>query len=310
MTEEQDDTANDAPEVVETESSDDGLAGFAAMEAKHGLGLSDDDAYAAKTPVEDDAPEQDRTAGEHEEEESGGNAEESSVVTASERESAIRALRRAKTPQSVIDSLSDDDLVAWGTDLSKIQSDVDKKLSATKEPEPETDGTEPQGSTDTTPQAPSLLNWDQMTAPLKDTFGDDDAEAMVAPMRAVFDTLQHQNQMLSNVVENLLVKESFRQLEGRYPQLADPEQQLLVQEKVRSLNTAEYQSIDDLIGDAARLVLGSPRDAAMERRSSVSRKKSAGQTRSTNRRVASQPMSDFDNGMEMFKALEEKYGLS
>lgn len=294
-------------------AEDAGLAAFAALEASRGLGLKDDDKYAAKDSPVDEAEGEEREAGEQESDPADEPSAVEDEVPAADREAAVRALRRAKTPQSVMDSMSDSDLVEWGLELAKIQSEVDKKLSANRA-EPGEDGSDAASEPDTTQQAQPVvtgaLDWDQMTAPLKDTFGSDDAEAMVAPMRAVFDTLAQQNQMLQGAVENLLVKESFRGLEGKYPQLAEPDQREAVTAKVRSLNTAEYQSVDDLIADAARLVLGNPRDAEKERRSTVSRKRSASQTRSSNRKVAAQPASDYDNGYESFKALEEKYGLS
>ena len=278
------------------------------MEAKHGLGLTDDDAYAAKDSSEDDADESDRDAGEHEPEAGDEPDTATGTATDSDRESAVRALRRAKTPQSVIDSLSDEDLLKWGADLAKIQSDVDSKLSAKPASEPEEDKGQPKETAAYQPAGP--IEWEQVIAPLKDTFGDDDAEAVIAPMRTMFQRVSQQNQMLSNAVEGLLIKESFRQLSDAYPQLADPEQQEAVKAKARSLNWGEYQSMDDLLRDAARLEFGSPRDAAKEKRSSVSRKRSASQTRTAARKVAVQPDSDFDSGFEMFKRLEQEHGLS
>jgi hypothetical protein len=318
MTEPSEDTeleveAVEAPADEAEPQQDSALAAFAALEAKRGLGLKDEDEYAAKDSDEADADEDDAIDAGGPGESAATAVEETGQADPAEREAAIRALRRAKTPQSVMDSMSDSDLVEWGLELAKIQSEVDKKLSANRA-EPGEDGSDAASEPDTTQQAQPVvtgaLDWDQMTAPLKDTFGSDDAEAMVAPMRAVFDTLAQQNQMLQGAVENLLVRESFRGLEGKYPQLAEPDQREAVTAKVRSLNTAEYQSVDDLIADAARLVLGNPRDAEKERRSTVSRKRSASQTRSSNRKVAAQPASDYDNGYESFKALEEKYGLS
>jgi hypothetical protein len=318
MTEPSEDTeleveAVEAPAGEAEPQQDSALAAFAALEAKRGLGLKDEDEYAAKDSDEADADEDDAIDAGGPGESAATAVEETGQADPAEREAAIRALRRAKTPQSVMDSMSDSDLVEWGLELAKIQSEVDKKLSANRA-EPGEDGSDAASEPDTTQQAQPVvtgaLDWDQMTAPLKDTFGSDDAEAMVAPMRAVFDTLAQQNQMLQGAVENLLVRESFRGLEGKYPQLAEPDQREAVTAKVRSLNTAEYQSVDDLIADAARLVLGNPRDAEKERRSTVSRKRSASQTRSSNRKVAAQPASDYDNGYESFKALEEKYGLS
>jgi len=300
------DEAPDTPEVAES-SEGQSLASFAAMEAKHGLGLTDDDAYAAKDSSEDDADESDRDAGEHEPEAGDEPDTATGTATDSDRESAVRALRRAKTPQSVIDSLSDEDLLKWGADLAKIQADVDSKLSAKPASEPEEDKGQPKETAAYQPAGP--IEWEQVIAPLKDTFGDDDAEAMVAPMRAVYDALQSKNQVLENAVETLLLKESFRQLESKWPQLADPEQQQAVRAKASSLNQQQYQSWDDLISDAARLALGNPRDVAKEQRSSVSRKRSASQTRSTGRKVAPQPKSEYDRGFDAYIALEQEYGL-
>jgi len=306
MTEEQEQEPVEAVETPEESPQDSGLAAFAAMEAERGLGLDDDDEYAAKDSDEADAPE-DEASNAGEPDTAAEESAPSDDADPAEREAAIRALRRAKTPQSVIDSLSDSELLEWGADLSKIQQDVDSKLSAKPASEPDEDDDQPTEPAANQPAGP--VAWDEVIAPLKDTFGDDDAEAMVAPMRAVYDALQSKNQVLENAVETLLLKESFRQLESKWPQLAEPDQQSAVRDKAASLNQEQYQSWDDLISDAARLALGDPRDAVKEKRSSVSRKRSASQTRSSNRKVATQPASDFDSGYESFKALEDKYGL-
>lgn len=308
MTDEpQEEPVEETVEAPEADSGDSGMAAFAAMEAKHGLGLEDHDEYAAKDSDEADAPQDgDDDAGETGSQES--EDDRSASGSSEDREAAIRALRRAKTPQSVIDSLSDDDLMKWGADLAKIQQDVDSKLSAKPASEPEEDKDQP--TEPVVNQSTGPIAWDEVIAPLKDTFGDDDAEAMVAPMRAVYDALQSKNQVLENAVETLLLRESFRQLESKWPQLAEPEQQSAVRAKAASLNQSQYESWDDLISDAARLALGDPRDAAREKRSSVSRKRSASQTRSSNRKVASQPKSEYDQGFDAYLAIEQEYGLS
>lgn len=303
---------NDAPADTQESPQDSGLAAFAAMEAARGLGLNDDDEYAAKDSDDADAV-ADESSDAGDPEKSVATAAEETGSDPAEREAAVRALRRAKTPQSVMDGLSDEDLIAWGSQLAKIQSDVDNKLSAKTASEPEEDGDDDDDVTDTPTSAPADVtgdvDWDSLTAPLKDTFGDDDAEAVIAPMRTIFERMGQQNQMLTNAVEGLLIKESFRQLSDAYPQLADPEQQEAVKAKARSLNWGEYQSMDDLLHDAARLEFGSPRDAAKEKRSSVSRKRTASQTRTAQRKVAKQPDSDFDSSFELFKRLEEEHGV-
>lgn len=308
MSEEQtiDSTETSAPESPQ----DPGLAAFAALEANRGLGLTDDDKYAAKDSADVDAVE-DESSDAGDPEERVAAATEETGSSPAEREAAVRALRRAKTPQSVMDGLSEEDLIAWGAQLAKIQADVDNKLSAKADSEPDEDDDAPQEAPDTTVAAAAAgdFDWDAVTAPLKDTFGDDDAEAVVAPMRAIFERVSQQNQMLANAVEGILIKESFRQLTGAYPQLADPDQQEAVKTKARSLNWGEYQSMDDLLRDAARLEFGSPRDAEKERRSSVSRKRSVSQTRTSQRKVATQPDSDFDSSFELFKRLEDEHGV-
>jgi hypothetical protein len=295
-------------------SQDAGLAAFAALEAQRGLGLNDDDEYAAKDSADALAEGESASDAGEQDDEADSPSNEPVVARSEEREAAVRALRRAKTPQSVMDGLSDEDLIAWGAQLAKIQADVDNKLSAKTDSESEEDGDDTVEAADTPApaqaDATADIDWDALTAPLKDTFGDDDAEAVIAPMRTMFQRVSQQNQMLSNAVEGLLIKESFRQLSDAYPQLADSEQLEAVKAKARSLNWGEYQSMDDLLRDAARLEFGSPRDAAKEKRSSVSRKRSASQTRTAARKVAVQPDSDFDSGFEMFKRLEQEHGLS
>jgi Arc/MetJ-type ribon-helix-helix transcriptional regulator len=115
--------------------------------------------------------------------------------------------------------------------------------------------------------------------------------------------------MLSNAIQELLVRDQFRQLSDAYPQLADPAQQQAVKDKARSLNHGEYQSLDDLIRDAARLALGDPRNTEQERRSSVSRKRSASQTRTANRKVPATALSDYERGLARFTEIEDAYGL-
>ena len=318
MTDTSEDTEQqvEAPEVEanEPESPQDaGLAAFAALEAKRGLGLEDDDDYAAKDSDEADAFEDDATDAGGPGEKTASAGEESGQADPAEREAAIRALRRAKTPQSVIDGLDDDALLKWGQQLAQIQSDVDKKLSAKTASEPEEDESAPQEAADTPApaqaDAAADFDWDTALAPLKDTFGDRDAEAVAAPIKAAYGQLAQQNLMLSNAIQELLVRDQFRQLTDAYPQLADPAQQQAVKDKARSLNHGEYQSLDDLIRDAARLALGDPRNADQERRSSVSRKRSASQTRTTNRKVPSAAMSDYERNFERFKEIEQQYGL-
>ena len=173
-------------------------------------------------------------------------------------EKALSALKRDGLSASVIDKMTNSEIIELGEKRAKVQSDADnayRELSELKKqqemaPESETESPAIAEPTD----QPVPANIQEAIQPFAEIFGDDAAEALAAynkaPVEPLMQTLAAQSQML----EGMLMDSAKGQLQARFPQLADSEGYARVSERMQSLaKTGEYSDVTTLMSDAARI---------------------------------------------------------
>lgn len=294
--------------TTETPPTGQGSALFAALEAKHGLGPApeEDAVEEAEEPVvEEDADAPEASAPQQEQPDTG----------TPELAEALAALRRAGTPQSVLDSLDNSDALAWGTKLAKTQAAADRlsselgQLKAGKEPV-EGERVEPVQA-----GQPAPFDFDAAGQPLSDNFSEDEAGAFMGIVKgateAVHAAAMQRIDGLQEALGQLVLTDTMRQLQGEFPSLADSTGQDAARAKIDQLNLGNYQSYSDLVRDAARLAgldnltaqNGANRDP------DLSSRKDRGTTKSNQTKVKPKAKSAAEKRHEHYVALEKKHGL-
>ena len=238
----------------------------AVLEALDPAGEDDEDEeelpFGVEEEEEEELPEEADQAPEVEPEpEDQVDKEEKPVeegIPSDDLEKAIAALKRDGLPASVIEKMTNSEIVALGEKRAKVQGDADnayRELTELKnQKEMATDSeTESAALAEPTDQ-PVSSNVQEAIQPFADIFGDDAAEALSeygkASMAPLLETIQAQNNML----EAVLMDSAKGKLQDRFPQLADGESYARVSDRMRSLaKTGEYADIDNLMSDAARI---------------------------------------------------------
>ena len=238
----------------------------AVLEALDPAGEDDEDEeelpFGVEEEEEEELPEEaDQATEEEPESEDQVDEEEQPVeesVPSDDLEKAIAALKRDGLPASVIEKMTNSEIVALGEKRAKVQGDADNayreltELKNQKEMAPESE-TESAALAEPTDQ-PVSANVQEAIQPFADIFGDDAAEALSeygkASMAPLLETIQAQ----SNMLEAVLMDSAKGKLQDRFPQLADGESYARVSDRMRSLaKTGEYADIDNLMSDAARI---------------------------------------------------------
>ena len=238
----------------------------AVLEALDPAGEDDEDEeelpFGVEEEEEEELPEEADQAPEVEPEpEDQVDKEEKPVeegIPSDDLEKAIAALKRDGLPASVIEKMTNSEIVALGEKRAKVQGDADNayreltELKNQKEMAPESE-TESAALAEPTDQ-PVSANVQEAIQPFADIFGDDAAEALSeygkASMAPLLETIQAQ----SNMLEAVLMDSAKGKLQDRFPQLADGESYARVSDRMRSLaKTGEYADIDNLMSDAARI---------------------------------------------------------
>lgn len=234
-------------------------------------------------PDTDDEPEDGTDAGETEEPDDTDESEdteepEDEPTKGAELDKARRALARAKVPKKIIDSLSDEELIAWGKETAQHQATVDKAFTELKELQTrksETDTSQTDESqtadgkgSDTAAAAKSAETVDlsEAASALRAELGDETADALVKLLQAShkpylekIGMLEKSLGLLTKASEANVLSSARAALVERYPTLTD-DQFAAVKAKAETLaKTGDYRGKqDDLFADAAKLAIGEP----------------------------------------------------
>ena len=263
----------------------------AVLEALDPVGEADEDEeelpFGGEEEEEEELPEEADQAPEVEPEpEDQVDKEEKPVeegIPGDDLEKAIAALKRDGLPASVIEKMTNSEIVALGEKRAKVQGDADnayRELTELKnQKEMATDSeTESAALAEPTDQ-PVSANAKEAIQPFADIFGEDAAEALSeygkASMAPLLETIQAQ----SNMLEAVLMDSAKGKLQDRFPQLADGESYARVSDRMRSLaKPGEYADIDNLMSDAARIEFSDEtKQVADEISSKRARQKAVGQ---------------------------------
>jgi len=163
-------------------------------------------------------------------------------VTARTR--ALTALRRAKVPQSVLDSLGDEALREWGIGLAEDQAKVDRLLRSKGKPVPETP---------TDPKADKASGTPEFGADLEGLgYSKEEQQAFSAPIQE----LLAQNAQQAAVVRDMLANSARTELSGEYPELKDPDVWRSVRAKAIELLEPDgaYEEHEDMLSGAQAVI--------------------------------------------------------
>ena len=181
---------------------------------------------------------------------------------------SLAALKRDGLPQSVINKMTNEEIMDLGAKRLKVQGDTDDTYRQLAEvtnsddtaSESETEATE--SATPAPPTSPTpIINLKEAVAPFSDLFGEEAASALESyTSAAVGDTqtrlaeVERVNEALSGSLEKLMMDRARRNLGEQYPQISSEENYGQVTERMKSLvKSGDYKDYDSLMSDAARI---------------------------------------------------------
>lgn len=226
-------------------------------------------------------------------------------------ETALRALRRAKTPTAVIRGMPREQVVAWGLELAKVQSGADQAFTRLRELESSEQPREiPSGAPTQAPTTADATDEAHLEE-LRDALGLDEEggavlakalQARDARVQAELSKRDQRDSIRDAALANLVLEGARNQLRDRFPSLADREKYGEVVSKTRALyRGGGYDSVSDAMEDAASLVLKDDVTASSEKKALA---KARGRVTAPNARQASRPPSQEDRFAATLLALE------
>ena len=228
-----------------------------------------------------------------------------------ELEKALAALKRDGLPASLIEKMSNEEVLEYGEKRSKVQGDTDnayRELSELKKVQE----TAPENSEKSEVPAepvdqPSPVNLQEAVKPFADLFGDDAAQALQQVTAAAVQPYVQQINMQQNVLEGLLMKEAKSELTDRYPSLNTDDGYERVSERMKVLvKSGEYNDIKELMSDASRLTFaeeGGPQGT--QHQSQLAKSKASGQPTADGRStVGGPPMTEEERDDAILDMIE------
>ena len=206
-------------------------------------------------------------------------------------EDALRALRRAKTPDGVVRNLSREEVLAWGGSLAQIQRDTDGKITELQQLRSrgtETDTEKPESGATHAPSTEATAQADltEVHTKLSEILGLDEEggavlkqglEALVKPLAARLDAFDQRTQSRDAAIARLMLRAEGSELVDRFPQLKDRQKFEKVSDRALKLaKTGEYDSLSSALEDAATLEF---RDEIVQTRVTEAEKKAAAKQR-------------------------------
>ena len=272
----------------------------------------DDDGELEEIPTEDSG-EVDNTPDADTAEGQDGEQPEADV----DLEKSLGVLRRDGLPASVIDKMTNEEILALGAKRSKVQGDVDNtyrelqelksgKETATESEEDSTVQAEPD-------ERPSYANLNSAIEPFSEIFGEDAGQALGAAMQASVQPVLAQFKAQQDMLEGMLLQSSRQTLSERYPGLSDSEGFDRVSGRMQTLvKSGEYQDIGSLMADAARLEFADQSaDANKQLQSKLARDKRGGQAMPSGKAATlSSSLSEEEREDALLDALEGGMDIS
>ena len=173
-------------------------------------------------------------------------------------EAAMAALRRDGLQQSVIDKMTDEEVLALGTKRAKVQGDTDnayrelQELKSGKEIASESDEDSPVQAEPA--EQPSAVDLKTAIEPFVETFGEEAGESLEKALNATVQPVLAQFKYQQDLLEGVLLQSSRESLSEKYPGRAADEAFARVSERMQALvKSGEYTDINGLMADAARL---------------------------------------------------------
>ncbi|MDE0914357.1 MAG: hypothetical protein OSB57_04175 [Planctomycetota bacterium] len=236
------------------------------------------------------------------------------AVGGKDRDRALAALKRAKTPQATIDSLDDQGLTTWGLELAADQAEVDRRLSQPQEraAEESNEQTEESGSPEQPTSAPAQPSADliEMLAPLEEYLDSDGTEVLASVIQKMTAGQSTELNQLRDMVTTMQVDQTLRESEAMWPQLADAAVKEAARGKMGMLaSTGEYTDLGALT-DAAMQLLGHHQadDGTASRTLERDRLRDGGSPTVSRSQHGARPMSDDQRNRAKFSEIMERHG--
>lgn len=246
------------------------------------------------------------------------------AVEDKDREKALVALRRAKTPSDTIDALDDQALTKWGLELAKDQAEVDRRLSQPREraTEGSNEGVEESVSAEQPTQPPApiepALDLKEMLGPLEEYLDSDGTKVLAsvlekanANMNSQMTGMESQLSQQQNMIAQLTANQMLSEQVAKWPQLADAEVRESARGKMSMLaSTGEYtdDNIGGLVDDAMRLIGHHQADEATSGRTlELDRKRDGGNATVTKAQTRSKPITDDQRHRSAFSEIMDRH---
>jgi hypothetical protein len=230
-------------------------------------------------------------------EEPDGKSRTTALESDTDYESALHTLRRAHYTTTEIDAMGDrETVIKRAGPIAKMLADSERAYTRAREAEKALEQSAASKSEEGSDAAqsrpePSALDWEKEADALGLALGsDEDAKLLTGLIRKVGDAqaskvaaAEASLAEMQGIVFNLQMESVRRDLQGRFPEFTDNENWQSVRAKLPSLKAEAYQSIEDMVGDAARMMgFGSQAEPGSRRRTSdLNKLKDAGRTAST-----------------------------
>ena len=245
--------------------------------------------YAKKDTSEDESPKDNEPA--------------SADIEPKGYQAALAALTRDGVPDSVLESMKPDEIVAWGGKRERVQKDVDGYAARIQELEqkPTEEATEREAA----PAEP--LDLKAVVEPLVAEYGEEMGPHMQAfgetlvnhltkqlteRLSAQADEQSNRVNFLSNVASELFESKTRNDLGERFDQVKDDATWATVRESATTLwKTGRYDSLTEAFKAAARLELSTDEMMAEQKKlkATVNRMKKSGQPETQSRAAKSSP---------------------
>ena len=310
-------TALETLETVIAPNDEDVARGEEAMEAYlHSIDSDEEEIGVNADQLAETEP-ADPEPGEEEEPDTASDEEEvreqpKAKEPSPELEKALGALRRDGLPQSLIDKMSDDEILNYGDKRSKVQGDTDDayrqltELKKTQETAPES-SEESEALAEPADQPPAV-NLQDAVKPFAEIFGDDAAEALQQVTAAAVQPYREQLASQQVALEGFLMREARTELQGQFPSLATDEGFVSVQDRMQTLvKSGDYGDITALMSDACRLAFaGEGGPSSKEQQTRLAQTKAGGQPTVDGVRVSHEgpPMTDDERDDAILRAIE------
>ena len=168
-------------------------------------------------------------------------------------EEALTSLRRDGLSQSVIEKMTNEEILELGSKRAKVQRDTDdayrqlQDLKKAKE-------TATENEQIAAPEAKPLADLGKAVQPFAAIFGKDAGDALKAAQHDTIAPLVEKLEATTKMVESVLLESSRGKLTGQYPQLSQDESYQRVHSRMESLvKTGDYNDMGALMSDAARI---------------------------------------------------------